>query len=405
MEGTTEKSIDFKDSVVFLRVDMNVPINKITGRAIDDHRILDGVHATKWCLEMGAYVVVLIAHQGRKKEDTLKHHLAFLENHFPNKIKFVANLIDLTKAVKDANAGDVLLLENIRSLDEEKDYTDVTQTLLYKTFKETERETGKKVIYAKDDFAVCHRKDLSVYGLPKQLKAEGYQVVAGQLLRNELERARIAREKMQKRKIICLWGGGKFEDYLHLFEPFLLNYKDSIILISGPLALLMLKAIGKNIGENESVFGINEELVSKSAEVMKKFSDRIIMPKDFYVENSTGKECVNCDNINGLVVDIGPETIEMFRSIVSQNPNSIIIGNGPLGQYEKLENAKGSIQVYNEVFNPQHNHFIIGGGGDFNAMIDLMGYKNYMRSSAGKAFLELLVFGSLPGLEFLDLKL
>ncbi len=397
------RPVNLSNSIVFMRVDMNSPIDKSTGKFIDEHRIMDGVNAITWCFENGASTVIVISHQGRKKEDSLKKHLAVVEKHFPNRVKFIANISDLPNAVKDANSGDILLLENIRSLDEEKEYTDVTQTLLYKTFKGMEKISTKRLVYAKDDLSVCHRKDLSVYGLPMQLKSEGYEVIAGQLIKNELARVKMAKEKMGKSKIICMWGGGKFEDYLHLFEPFLVTYKNSTILTAGPLAVLMLKASGKNIGENETIFGITPDVVEKAVDIMKKYSHRIIVPKDFYVESSNGKEAISSDNLTGLVVDIGPETVELYKSILSQNPNSIIIGNGPLGEYEKLQNAKGTIQVYNEVFNPINKHFIVGGGGDFNAMMDILGFKPDMRSSGGKAFLELLVFGSLPGLEPLDL--
>ena len=397
------RPVNLSDSIVFLRVDMNSPVDKNTGQLLDEHRIMDGVSAIKWCFENGAHVVIAISHQGRKKEDTLKNHIPVIERYFPNKVKFVGNISNLPQAIKDAKHGDILLLENVRSLDEEKDYTDVSNTILYKTFKEVEKITNKKLVYAKDDLAVCHRKDLSVYGMPMQLKSEGYEVVAGQLIKNELVRARIAKEKMGKSNVICLWGGGKFEDYLHLFEPFLISYKNSTILTAGPLALLMIRATGKNIGPNESTFGITPEFIEKATEMLKKYGDRVITPKDFYVENSNGKELASVDNLTGLVVDIGPETVELYRSILSKNPGSIIIGNGPLGEYEKLPNAKGTIQVYTEVFNPLNKHFVIGGGGDFNTMMDILGFKPEMRSSGGKAFLELLVFGTLPGLEPLEL--
>ena len=395
---------NFSGSIVFLKADMNVPTDKSTGKILDIHRIMDGINAVKWCFSNKAHAVITISHQGRNKEETLKNHMPIFESYFPNRVKFIPHLSDLPNAVKNSKAGDILLLENIRSLDEEKDYDDVTQTMLYKTLKEVETITNKKIVYAKDDLSVCHRKDLSVYGLPKQLKSEGYQIIAGQLIKNELIRAKISKDKMKNNKIICVWGGGKFDDYLDLFEPFITKY-NSIILTSGPLSLLMLKAMGKNIGENESLFGINGEIVEKSAELMGKFGSKIILPKDYYVENSKGKELVNSNNIAGLVVDIGPETVKMYKKMLSRNPQSIIIGNGPLGQYEKLENAKGTIQVYMEAFNPLNKHFIVGGGGDFNTMMDILGFKNYMRSSGGKSFLKLLVFGTLPGLEPLELSI
>ncbi len=397
------KPADLSNSIVFLRVDMNSPMDP-SGKFLDEHRVIDGVNAIKWCFSNDADVVVVISHQGRKKEETLKPHFKIVNKHFPNRAKFIDNISDLPKEAEAAKKDSILLLENIRSLDQEKKYDDVTKTALYNAFKETEKLTGKRIIYAKDDLSVCHRKDLSVYGLPMQLKSEGHEVVAGQLLRNELDRVKITKEKISHGNVICLWGGGKFEDYLHLFEPFLTKYKNAIVLTAGPLALLMSKASGKDIGENEKMFNINGDVVERANKIMEKYGNRILVPKDFYVENSNGKELVDNGNLNGLIVDIGPKTVRLYKSIVAKNKHSTIIGNGPLGEYEKLPNAKGTIQVYTEVFSPLRKHFVIGGGGDFNTMMDILGFVPNMRSSGGKAFLELLAFGTLPGLEPLELR-
>ncbi len=402
IEGQDESVGVLNGAVVFLRVDMNSPLDKATGKLIDEHRIMDGVSAIKWCFWNGAEVVVAISHQGRDKEDTLKTHLPFIESHFKNRVKFVENINGLPDIVRNSHTGDILLLENIRRLDDEKKYADVTKTVLYRVFKDVEK-LGKKVVYAKDDLSVCHRTDLSVYGLPMQLKSEGYPVVAGQLIKNEIVRVGITKQKMGNSRVICLWGGGKFEDYLDLFDPFLTKYQNATILTAGPLAMLMLKASGKNIRENEKVFKIEGENVERATDIMNKYGHRIITPKDFYVENSSGKELVTADNLKGLIVDIGPETVKRYKEILSKNPKSTVIGNGPLGEYEKLPNAKGTIQVYNEVFSPLNNHFVIGGGGDFNTMMDILGFTPHMRSSGGKAFLHLLVLGTLPGLKPLDL--
>ena len=34
------------------------------------------------------------------------------------------------------------------------------------------------------------------------------------------------------------------------------------------------------------------------------------------------------DPIKGIILDIGPHTIEMYKNIINENPESIIIGNG-----------------------------------------------------------------------------
>ena len=41
----------------------------------------------------------------------------------------------------------------------------------------------------------------------------------------------------------------------------------------------------------------------------------------------------------------------------------------------------------------------MGGGGDFNAIMNILGFKPHIRSTGGKAFLECIVNGFMPGLE------
>lgn len=393
-----------KDAIVFAKVDMNVPIDKSTGKIFDIEKIKDAVKCIQWCFGNEAYAVVAISHQGRKKEESLKDHAKVIEEFFPNKVKFCECISNLPNEVKNTERGDIIVLENIRSLDDEKDYTDVTQTALYKAVKEIENQNGRKIVYVKDDLAVCHRKDLSVYALPLQLKKEGYKIVAGPCIIKEIESAKVARQKMKENKMICIWGGMKFDDYIHLFETVLLEYPRAIILVTGPMSALFLKALGRDIGENEKIFGIEPELVERVKPVIEGYGTRIIMPMDFYVETPKGRKVISTtEPLNGLIVDIGPDTVKNFKHFLKINPNSLVIGNGPLGQYEKGENAKGTFEVYSEIFNGNNSHFLIGGGGDFNAVMNMMKKEPHIRSSGGKAFLELLVHGKLCGLEPLEM--
>ncbi len=385
-----------KKEIFFAKLDMNSPMNK--GRIVDKQKIEDGVITISWCFKQGAYTVIAASHQGRKKEDSLQAHVKVLEEYFPKRVKFCKNLESLPSMVRTAKEFDIILLENIRSSDEEKKYGDVKKTKLYATLKKVEK-TGS-LVYVKDDMPVCHRKDLSVYGIPMQLKKEGYKILAGPLIEKEMKNIKVAVEKLKKGKIICIWGGAKFDDYIHLFGPFFDKYHDTVVLTSGPLSVLFLKAYGMDIGENKKKFKITPELVAAAKGIVEKYDHgHLIVPKDYYIENHEGNKVSGTGNLDGIVVDIGPKTIEFYKDILKKHPNFVIIGNGPLGQYENIQNAKGTIQVYREVFNPANNNFVIGGGGDFNAVMKIMGYKPNISSSGGKAFLELLIKGTLPGFE------
>ena len=50
---------------------------------------------------------------------------------------------------------------------------------------------------------------------------------------------------------------------MHMFQPFLERFPHSIVLTSGPLSILIQKAMGREVGENAEVFEITDELVAQ----------------------------------------------------------------------------------------------------------------------------------------------
>jgi len=389
----------FKDAIVLDKLDLNVPTDKSTGDIIDTQKIDEGAKSIAWCFDNGAHVVLVLSHQGRKKEESLQRHKDVLNRYFKHVVLTERHGEEVVNAVANASQGTVIVLENMRSDDEEKDYNDPSGTKLYQTIKTIEQRTKRRIVYVKDDFAVCHRTDLSIYGLPLQLKKEGYAVVAGPIIKHESQNAITARERIKDGNVICIWGGKKFEDYMHLFQPFLERYPNSIVLTSGPLSILMQKAMGREVGENAEFFEITDWLVAQAVPIVKKFKGRVLTPVDYYVINKEGRFAVSSKSVDCIIVDIGPQTVELYKNIIKENPNSVIVGNGPLGQYEVEENRRGTAQVYAEIFSRENNNFVIGGGGDFNAMMHLLKLKPHIASTGGKAFLECLVNGHLPGLE------
>lgn len=385
--------------IVLDKLDLNVPIDRSSGNFIDVQKIESAVSSVSWCLDNGAHVVLVLSHQGRKKGESLKRHADVFKKYFRNVIFTKRHGKEVVEAVAVAPRGSVIILENMRSDDEERDYSNAQQTKLYQTIKAIEKRTKRKIVYVKDDFAVCHRTDLSIYGLPMQLKNEAYSVLTGPIMKDEIENARLAREKVKNGNVICIWGGRKFDDYMHLFQSFLEKYPNSIVLTSGPLSILMQKAMGRDVGENADFFGINEELIMQAMPIVKKFKGRVLTPVDYYAVNNNGRQLASSRAIDGIIVDIGPKTVELYTNIIKENPDSVIVGNGPLGQYEIEENRKGTIEVYTEVFREENGNFVIGGGGDFNAVMHILKLKPHITSTGGKAFLECIVNGHMPGLE------
>src|SRR3954468_22958586 len=107
---------------VLMRVDFNVPQEKITGAITNNQRIAAALPSIKFALEQGASVV-LMSHLGRpdgKKIEkfSLRPVAAELEKLLGEKVTFlddcVGPAVEAACAPGKLKAGDVVLLENLR---------------------------------------------------------------------------------------------------------------------------------------------------------------------------------------------------------------------------------------------------------------------------------------------------
>ncbi|KIY97385.1 phosphoglycerate kinase [Monoraphidium neglectum] len=165
---------DLEGKRVFVRADLNVPLDKQTLAITDDTRIRAAVPTLKYLLDNGAKVL-LTSHLGRPKsgpED--KFRLTPVAPRLSELLgKPVTKLDDcigaeVEKAVVDAKNGELLLLENVR---------------FYKEEEKNEAEFAKKLaanadLYVNDAFGTAHRAHASTEGVTKYLKPS----VAGFLL-------------------------------------------------------------------------------------------------------------------------------------------------------------------------------------------------------------------------------
>ena len=120
------KTYNFSGKKALIRVDFNVPLDKLTNQVSDDTRIRLALPTIKKIIDDGGSVV-LMSHMGRPKdkpetEFSLKQILSCLSNLLNKEVKFVEDCIS-DEAFSASNGllnGEVLLLENLRFYKEEK---------------------------------------------------------------------------------------------------------------------------------------------------------------------------------------------------------------------------------------------------------------------------------------------
>ena len=119
------KDMDFGGKRVLLRVDFNVPLDD-AGRVVNDKRIRETLPTINYLVSKKAKIIVL-THVGRPSGDTteelrtttISYHLSKLL-HIP--VKKIDDCIgaNVHKAAAAMKPGDVVMLENVRFYDGEK---------------------------------------------------------------------------------------------------------------------------------------------------------------------------------------------------------------------------------------------------------------------------------------------
>jgi len=101
-----------------------------------------------------------------------------------------------------------------------------------------------------------------------------------------------------------------------------------------------------------------------------------------------------------LGLDIGPETIERFSSVIAGSDT--LFWNGPMGVFEWEAFSGGTRAVAEAVGGCEG--FTVAGGGDSVAALRGFGLEDAVNhlSTGGGAGLKLLEGGTLPGLEALE---
>ncbi|MDG6996208.1 MAG: phosphoglycerate kinase, partial [Nitrososphaerota archaeon] len=172
-------SLDGK--VVFLRVDMNTPLEPSTGKLMELNRIQEAAVTIR---DLSKSKVVVGSHQGRVGRDDyipLKQHSEALSQILGKKVKFADDIFGPTalKEIDSLNNGDVLLLDNLRFTAEEN--MEFSPEAASKTIL-VQKLCGHFDACVLDAFPTAHRAHPSIVGFSYLLPT-----CAGRLVSKELK--------------------------------------------------------------------------------------------------------------------------------------------------------------------------------------------------------------------------
>lgn len=379
---------------VLMRVDFNSPMDPSTGRLLDDKRIRGHLGTIR---RLSKSTLVLIAHQsrpGKKDFTTLENHAKRLERLLGKEITYVDDIFgsNARSAIKGAQEGDIVVLENVRFYSEE--YMAMEPDEAANTH-EVKKLAPLFDAYVNDAFSAAHRSQPSIVGFPQVLPS-----YAGDLMARELD-VLGGLENAEKPRIFAL-GGAKAQDAVNVIRNTLSKGRAEKILVSGVVGNIFLMAQDIDPGEPTKGFIEKEgytELVEDARELLNEYGELIETPSDVAVKIDGERAEVEIDELPSeyQAFDIGVETIARYSKILREGATVIV--NGPPGVYEEDVFSRGTQAVLEAA---SEARFSIAGGGDTSAAIDTLGVKGFDHiSSGGGAALALLSGQELPGVEAL----
>ncbi|MEO5986269.1 MAG: phosphoglycerate kinase [Candidatus Limnocylindria bacterium] len=391
MNATTIRDVDVTGRRVFVRADLNVPIDD--GRITDDTRIRASLPTIVNLLERGA-IVILASHLGRPKGKVndalrLKPVADRLGQLLGRPVRMTGDALGpgVQVAVDKLRPGDLILLENLRfRADEEANDPEFAAAL-----------ASLADLYVNDAFGAAHRAHASTEGITHYLPA-----VAGLLMEREVD-ALSRLLKKPARPFHAVIGGAKVSGKLEVLEALLVRCQ--AVLVGGGMANTFLAARGLEVGKSlveadqlENAERIIAEARRKRVRLMLP-TDAVIAPQ---IHQRAKTQIVAVDAVpkDQMVVDIGPDTRRAYAEHLAKAKT--VFWNGPMGVFEISQFAEGTNEMARVIARRTAAKAVtIVGGGDSVAAVEALGLADQMThvSTGGGASLEFIEGKVLPGVE------
>lgn len=382
MELRTLEQLDLKNRRVFVRADLNVPLDSSASGTpkIRDVTRLKALLPTLDFLRAHNCKITLGTHLGRPFS-TPKHSVDD-----PLSTQVLADWLNAqgypTKLIPDlkmaAHAshhfdGTIILLENLRFFKGEHEASHDFAKLL----------AACAEVYINDGFSVMHRADASITQLPRILDQRG----CGFRVAEELAHLENLIHQVDQPFMVVV-GGNKMADKLPLLKGLLkkdLAERVHSIIVGGALAFPLRVARGENI--TMPIEPIDLEYARKIITLAQQNNVEIILPVDEVIEQSQS-------------IDIGPLSVKLFLEKLARAKT--IFFNGTMGIYETDTGAQGTLELMRGIATLT-GYRVIGGGNAVDAAHRAgIAEKINFISTGGGATLQFLAaqnpYQELPGL-------
>ncbi|WP_312207013.1 phosphoglycerate kinase [Epilithonimonas hominis] len=388
----TIKDFDFKNKKALVRVDFNVPQDENLN--VTDNTRIVAVKPTVDKILADGGSVILMTHLGRPKGEvndkySLKHILSEVSKVLGQDVKFVEESVGekAEQAAAELQAGEILLLENLRFHKEEEKGDEAFAKKLSKL--------GDA--YVNDAFGTAHRAHASTAVIAQFFPSTKF---FGLLMEKEL----VAIDKVLKsgeKPVTAILGGSKVSTKITIIEN-ILPAVDNLI-IGGGMSFTFIKALGGKIGKSI----VEDDKLSLALEILEKAKQHnveVYLPTDVVIADdfnneANRKECSIMEipeDWQGL--DAGPKSREIFNDVLLNSKT--ILWNGPIGVFEMSNFAAGTISLGESIAEATKlGAFSLVGGGDSVAFVKQFSYSDKVSyvSTGGGAMLESLEGLELPG--------
>ncbi|MEJ2258933.1 MAG: phosphoglycerate kinase [Nitrosopumilaceae archaeon] len=389
----TLDDFDLKDKTVFLRVDMNCPIDPETMEITGTKRIEEAIETIK-ALEEAK--VVVASHQGRvgnKDYTGMDKHAEVLEKLLNKKVKYVEDVIGQAaqNEIKNLQNGEVLLLDNLRLCAEEN--YEFSPEAASKTIM-VSRLSKLFDLCVLDSFPSAHRSHPSIVGFPQVLPA-----CAGRIVEREVRNLDEIMTVAKAPHVIVL-GGSKVPDRLEAIKLLIQNGRADHVLLTGVIGNVFMRAQARI----KFPLGIKreEEVVAKAHSLIGEYPDVFSTPVDIAIDKDGERVEMDVREINkgDKIYDLGPKTVDFYSKLIA-GAGTVFI-SGPAGYFEKENFSYGTKGLLEAVANSMATTIV--SGGHLTSVLKSHGLAEKINhiSTAGGALVLYLTGEKLPMIKALE---